>query len=118
MPSAQRRQAIGAAKHGATAARELAAARGALARQVTARGAVGKLVEVARAAAKTKRPARKARAHSADLARSALRLVDKLGWKLVARVVPVPHFQLLRLTLSLGRKAMELSLDLGKAAQR
>jgi hypothetical protein len=118
MPSAQRRQALEAARHGATAARDMAAAQGALARHVTSRGAAGTLVELTKAAAKAKRPAGKARAHPGDLARSALRLVDKLGWKLVARVVPVPHLLLLRVTLSLGRKAMEASLDLGKAAHR
>jgi hypothetical protein len=32
--------------------------------------------------------------------------------------VPVPHFQLLRLTLSLGRKALELTRDVAKEAQR
>jgi hypothetical protein len=42
--------------------------------------------------------------------RQLTRQIRSLGWKLAARVLPPPHFQLLRLTLGVGRKALETAL--------
>ncbi|MBT8470618.1 MAG: hypothetical protein KJN97_17860, partial [Deltaproteobacteria bacterium] len=50
------------------------------------------------------------RPSKSDLARSAERLVKNLGWAVAARVMPVVHYQVLKLSLSIPRKVMEASL--------
>lgn len=53
-----------------------------------------------------------------ELSQTAMRLVSRLGWNLVARVVPAPHLQLLRLTISLSRKMANTSLELERGGRR
>lgn len=46
-----------------------------------------------------------------------MRLVNRLGWKLVARAIPVPHVQALRLTIEIAQKMVEKTLDLGRGME-
>ena len=48
------------------------------------------------------------------LDRLAGRLIRKLGWKLAARVLPLPHLHALRLTLKVGRAVLAPVRDLGR----
>lgn len=45
------------------------------------------------------------------LDRLARRLVQRLGWKLVASILPPPHLTALRITLDIGRRAFDLLRD-------
>lgn len=116
--SPARRRAVDAARRGASAARDLAVAQASLARHLAGRGVVGKVAALARATTATRSKGAGQIKSSADLTKSALQLVNRLGWKVVARAIPVPHFQVLRLTLSLGKKVLENSLDIAKEARR
>ena len=114
LPSAAREHALQTARFAATTIRDLADARSDLAKHLTK--LASKTIESKRSRSWRQRP-RPGRPR-ADLGRTAGRLAKRLGWKLVARVIPVPHFQLLRLTLSLTKRAMDMSLELGRGVAR
>ncbi len=116
IPSAVRKEATQAVRHAARAARNWALARSALGKHTPLGRTVSTVSRFARAS-KSRSRATSSR-EPAELAKTALRLVNRLGWKLVARAIPVPHLQLLQLTLSLTKKAVDLSLDLGRGVAR
>lgn len=55
---------------------------------------------------------------SQQLERTAAKLVKRLGWALLARVLPAPQYQLLRITLRVGRLARDAVLELQRGAER
>ena len=116
IPSAARKEATRAIQYAARATRNWAVARSALGKHTGLGRVAGAVSQVAKISKGRNRatPTR----DPAELARTALRLVNRLGWKLVARAIPVPHLQLLQLTLSLTKKAVDLSMDLGRGIER
>ena len=48
------------------------------------------------------------------LDRLAGRLIHKLGWKLAARVLPLPHLHALRLALKVGREVLAPVREMGR----
>ncbi len=52
------------------------------------------------------------------LVRRAEQLVGRLGWKLAARVVPLPQLQLLRVTVSLAKRGAEALLETARSVSR
>lgn len=52
------------------------------------------------------------------LVRRAEQLVGKLGWKLAARVVPLPQLQLLRVAVSLAKRGAEAVLETARTVSR
>lgn len=104
MPSSAHKTAIASARAAGNAMRDLERARQALAR-------LPKLSrKVPLPAPTARRRADRDPTSKSDLARSAKRLVKNVGWTLAARVMPVVHYQVLKLTLSIPRLVMEASL--------
>ena len=81
--------------------------RGELAKLPAPTGKALVLETVRKAARGPRRPPAKPKA---DLAKSAGRIVERLGWAMAARVLPAPHYQLVKLTVSLGRGPVRESL--------
>lgn len=115
MPSTDRKTALAAARPAAGAVRDLALARGELAKLPAPTGKSMVLETVKQAA---RRPRRSPVRPRADLAKSAGRLVERLGWAMAARVLPAPHYQLVRLTLSLGRGLVQETLGPDRSRAR
>jgi len=93
-------------------------ARTALQHVLSKTGAAKSTIQVAGSMARAKTPARHREPKTSELSQTAGRLVSRLGWHLVARVVPAPHLQLLRLTISLSRKVANTSLELERGGRR
>ena len=53
-----------------------------------------------------------------QLKRTADRLVKRLGWKLAARVMTAPQYQLLKMTVRVGRLAVDAALEVQRGAER
>lgn len=117
LPSAERQDAVRVARYAARTGRDLADSRRTLADHIAHRRSAAKGAKLAKTVRRTKRVAPKLPSR-AVLARSAAKLVNRLGWEIVARAIPSPHLQLLRLTLSLSRRAMQVSQDLGRSIDR
>lgn len=112
VPSSARRTATASARAAGNAIRDLERARQALAR-------LPKLSRKAPLPAPTaRRRGDRDRPSKSDLARTAKRLVKNVGWSLTARVMPVVHYQVLKLTLSIPRRVMEASLGRERGFRR
>ena len=106
--SAERWAAIDAVPPAAEAARDWLSAWNTLRRHQGRPGLTGPDLRGSR------KPRRPARPPLTQLKKAAASLVTRLGWRLVARVLPAPQFQLLRLTLQTGRAVLDVSRDLGR----
>jgi len=53
-----------------------------------------------------------------NLTKKAQRLVERLGWKLAARVVPLPQLQLLRIAVSLAKRTAHVVLETARTVSR
>ena len=115
MPSRDRKAALAGARPAAGAVRDLALARGELAKLPTPAGKGLVLETVRKAARGPRRPPAKPKA---DLAKSAGRIVERLGWAMAARVLPAPHYQLVKLTVSLSRGLVRESLGPDRSRAR
>ena len=104
VPSSAHKTAIASARAAGNAMRDLERARQALARLPKLSRKVPLPAPTARRRGDRNRPSK------SDLARTAKRLVKNVGWTLAARVMPVVHYQVLKLTLSIPRRVMEASL--------
>jgi hypothetical protein len=81
-------------------------------------GAVRGPLRVAGTLTRAKTPVRQREPKTSELSQTAMGLVNRLGWHLVARVVPAPHLQLLRLTISISRKVVNASLEMDRSGRR
>jgi len=111
--SAERWAAIDAAPHAAAAAREFLEAR---ATSKIFRGKNERRTASDRKAPRTRSDRR--RSTEQHLKRTATRLVKRLGWTLAAKALTAPQYQLLKMTLRVGRVAMDAALEVQRGAER
>ena len=112
IPSSVRQTATGSARAAGSALRDLERARQGLARLPK----LSRKVPLPAPATRQRRD--RDRSSKGDLARTAKRLVKNVGWSLAARVMPVVHYQVLKLTLSIPRRVMEASLGRERGFRR
>ena len=104
VPSSDRKTAIASARAAGNSLRDLERVKQALVRVPRLSRKVPMPTRAGRRQTDRERPSK------SDLARSAERLVKNVGWALAARVTPVAHYQVLKLSLSIPRKIIEASL--------
>ncbi|MCP3959292.1 MAG: relaxase/mobilization nuclease domain-containing protein [bacterium] len=107
--SAQRWSAIEAAPQAATTARDFL---GALTAHNLHRGVAGQKAKASRQASRGRRRPRRTSPTGRQLKRTAGKLIKHLGWRLAARALTAPQYQLLRMTLRVGRLAVDAALEL------
>ena len=104
VPSSGRKAATTSARAAGNALRDLERVRQALARVPKLSRKVPMPSRAGRRRTDRERPSK------SDLARPAQRLIKSVGWTLAARIMPVVHYQVLKISLSIPRRVMQASL--------
>ena len=115
LSSAERWAALEVAPQAAGAARDFFSAR---ATYNAFRGKAEGRGKSTRSVPRRRRRARRVPTNTRQLKTTATRLVKRLGWRLAARVLTPPQFQLLEITLRAGRLAVDAALAIERSAQR